>query len=188
MSTHFDRFCLSVSCYASCSHRQGYSTFLMSFVALMGYHIFCGPRNQRRGEVLQSGSNGYEAVPLDSLAIHGGAPDDSGAGSAGSAAAAHTNATRPFTPVLGRLFYLALAGYFGGFVFWLYENTFCETLAPWMQFHALWHIMAGLGTFSAIQCQIAWRAEEMGGRTSIDRGLGMKVLPVVVVKYDNVPC
>jgi hypothetical protein len=44
--------------------------------------------------------------------------------------------------------------------------------------------MAGLGTFCAIQCQIAWRAEEMGARTSIDMELGGKLLPIVVTRYD----
>ena len=43
--------------------------------------------------------------------------------------------------------------------------------------------MAGLGSFCTIQCQLAWRAEELGGRTAIDMDLGGGILPIVVVKY-----
>jgi hypothetical protein len=78
----------------------------------------------------------------------------------------------------------AVAGYFGGFAFWSFENTYCASLPNWVQFHALWHIMAGLGTFCAVQCQIAWRAEELGGKTAIDMELGGQIMPIVVVKYD----
>jgi len=142
----------------------GYSTFLMSFCCIMAYHIFCNTRSSRRNEALRIGPHGYEAVNTN--------------------AGEDMNGAKPYSPVLSRLFYGAVLGYFGGFVFWNYENTFCSTLPPWMQLHAVWHIMAGLGTFCAIQCQIAWRAEELGGRTSVDMELGGKVLPIVVARFD----
>jgi hypothetical protein len=43
--------------------------------------------------------------------------------------------------------------------------------------------MAGLGTFCAIQCQVAWRGEELGGRTSIDSSCAGGLLPIVVVQF-----
>lgn len=151
----------------------GYSTFLMSFCVIMGYHIWSGPRNvRRRGS---AGSHGYEPVSTQG---------DGSANGGGMVPTSSSN-NRPYTRVLGKLFWGAIFGYFGGFVFWSYENTFCSSLPNWAQLHALWHIMAGLGTFCAIQCQIAWRAEELGGKTSIDMDLGGHVLPIVVVKYDN---
>jgi hypothetical protein len=130
----------------------------------MGYHIFLGDRSARRHEAIFWGPHGYEAVAVDVV---------------------DSTSVKHYTPVLGRLYYGALLGYFGGFVFWMYENNFCSTLPSWMQLHALWHIMAGLGTFCAIQCQIAWRAEEMGGKTTIDTQIGGSILPIVVVRHDN---
>jgi len=141
----------------------------MSFVVVMTYHVFIGERSARKHGALFYGAHGYEAVSTvaENEAMAAGA-------------------VKPYTPVLGRLFYLALLGYFGGFAFWSYENVYCSSLPSWMQLHALWHIMAGLGTFCAIQCQIAWRAEEMGARsTTLDASIGGHILPIVVARYEQ---
>ena len=120
----------------------------MAFVLLMAYHIFCGPRSARRSETLQATPWGYEAaygfVGGSDPAAAGGASlsgisINNGTGSSGGGfgnAALSAPLTRPYTPLLAKLFWLGIAGYFGGFVFWLLENFNCTALPEWMQLSA----------------------------------------------------
>jgi dihydroceramidase len=64
-----------------------------------------------------------------------------------------------FTALPKKLYWFAFAGYFGGFFFWLWDMFACQLLPTWVYFHAIWHIMAGLGTYFTIQTQIVWRAQ-----------------------------
>lgn len=175
-----------------------YSSTLVSFNVIMVYQLFFGKKAHRKNlhrTTYTSSISGLhsEDVPLDTL--------NSTASSTNSSSSHHeddhshiTETTtmtsssnprdRPYSPILTKLYWFAFAGYFGGFAFWIYEVTFCSTLPTWIQFHAIWHIMAGLGTFCVIQCQIAWRGEELGGKTSIEPEKGIIGLPVVVIKYD----
>jgi hypothetical protein len=120
----------------------GYSSFLVSFCAIMGYHIFCGERNARRHEALRIGPHGYEAVSTSANGHSNGNGNGSSSfdedRSSSFPSSSSSGANKPYTPVLGRLFYGAVLGYFGGFVFWMYENSFCATLPPWLQLHGQW--------------------------------------------------
>jgi hypothetical protein len=78
----------------------GYSTFLLSFCIIMGIAIFCGPRRVRRGaEAVQV----HQYEPVSTSAGVDGA-------SAGSSGVEQTNGThhqlKPYTPVLGKLFWV----------------------------------------------------------------------------------
>lgn len=156
----------------------------MSFVGIMAYHLFYSQRAERKNRM---NGNTYEPLPLGEVITE--TPHDGSINATTSSSSNSFNPTlaasntRPYSPVLGKLFWLAIGGYFGGFVFWLYENTFCTTLPSWMQLHAVWHIMAGLGSFCTVQCQLAWRSEELGGRTYLDWELGWGFMPIVIVKY-----
>jgi len=203
----------------------GYSTFLLSFVAIMAMHLWWSPRgkatdsyNDVRGEyeaLGQSQVQGMQLEPLSAIVTSNNghstttsspSPDGSSDRSTPDGAVAalndgaaehehkstsHKSSTfvRGYNPAIRRLFWLGLFGYFSGFVFWMYENTYCTTLPTGAlgQFHALWHILAGVGTFCIIQAQVLWRAEESGARN-----VEVKfrphcstpaALPIVIVKY-----
>ncbi len=173
-----------------------YSSTLVSFNVIMVYQLFFGKKahrkNLQRPSHQHNNGNHTEDISLDSLnasSAAGGAQsvqlDDDHVSETTTMTSSHnSNRDRPYSPILTKLYWCAFAGYFGGFAFWIYEVTFCSTLPNWIQFHAIWHIMAGLGTFCIIQCQIAWRGEELGGKTSIEPEKGFIGLPVVVIKYD----
>jgi len=50
-----------------------------------------------------------------------------------------------------RLMIMASILYWVGFALWVTENLFCLQLPGWAHFHAVWHILAGLGTYTWIQ-------------------------------------
>eukprot|EP01006_Ploeotia_vitrea_P066312 TRINITY_DN94718_c0_g1_i1.p1 TRINITY_DN94718_c0_g1~~TRINITY_DN94718_c0_g1_i1.p1 ORF type:complete len:259 (+),score=2.16 TRINITY_DN94718_c0_g1_i1:45-821(+) len=58
-------------------------------------------------------------------------------------------AVRPIKPMLKRLFIMGFAFYFGGLVLWVLDNTLCEHVQSF-HLHSLWHIGAGLGTYTFI--------------------------------------
>jgi hypothetical protein len=94
----------------------GYSTFLMSFVVLMGYHLMFGPRAERRN---RGGGAGGVYEPVQMEVIGGMNANGHTPYSAPSLAALQT---RPYSPVLGKLFWGAIVGYFGGFVLWVSQE------------------------------------------------------------------
>ncbi len=75
--------------------------------------------------------------------------------------------SKRFSAIPRKLFQWAFLGYFGGFLVWSIENVACQYLPTWAYFHCLWHLMAGLGTYFSIECQIAWRAEQNQAKSII---------------------
>jgi len=86
-----------------------------------------------------------------------------------------------FTSLPRRLFFYSFLGYFGGFFFWLWDLFACRYLPSWVYFHAIWHLMAGLGTYFTIQTQIAWRAEYHKAIVNLNAGL----LPYIAVSISE---
>ncbi len=47
---------------------------------------------------------------------------------------------------------ISLCSYFFGLLLWVCERTFCSVVQPF-QLHAMWHLLAGFGTYSEIDAQ-----------------------------------
>lgn len=83
-----------------------------------------------------------------------------------------------FSPLPRYLFWYSFLGYFGGFFFWLIDLFGCVYLPSWIYFHAVWHLMAGLGTYFTIQTQIAWRGEYHKAIVNLEKS---KLIPFVTI-------
>jgi len=62
-------------------------------------------------------------------------------------------------PLAAALYKWSFVLYFGGFAVWIFENRFCQSLPVWLYLHGLWHILAGLGTYTMVQCQLSYHCE-----------------------------
>jgi len=51
------------------------------------------------------------------------------------------------------MFWVSIGVFLSGYALWIAERKLCVdgTVVPGLQFHALWHLLTGTGTFSWIQ-------------------------------------
>jgi len=63
-------------------------------------------------------------------------------------------------PLVSMLPKISFFSYLTGFVFWVTENQFCNSLPQWTHFHAWWHIFAGLGCYVWMEWTVALRGFE----------------------------
>jgi peptidoglycan biosynthesis protein MviN/MurJ (putative lipid II flippase) len=74
-------------------------------------------------------------------------------------------------PHVKRLFWISMTSYFTGGLLWVLEHIFCDFVRP-AQFHAIWHLLAGVGTYLFIQYLVALRIVRHKKRVEFAHTLG----------------
>lgn len=78
-----------------------------------------------------------------------------------------------------KLFWLSFASYFSGVFLWMLENAACQHLPGWWKLHAVWHLLAGTGTYLVIEFGLAVRAEAEKHKYGLGWGLAPYPVPFV---------
>jgi hypothetical protein len=92
----------------------------------------------------------------------------------------------PTTPRLARTLYQwALGTFLTGVVIWVFENVACPHIPTWWKLHALWHLLAGFGSYLWACSMLVLRAAAFSYPCALEWKWGMPYVAVKKISEDE---